>query len=84
MLEQIAEAVLKYKNANNSLPVFRDYISLSDLLSPKYLTPLIRLDAWGRPLGAERSDGNTIVVWSAGPDGKHGTVDDIRETISRQ
>lgn len=82
MLDRIAEAVLKYQEINGSMPVFEDYISLSDLLSPKYLTPLIRLDAWRRPLGAERSDANTIRVWSCGPDGKEGTGDDIRKTIS--
>jgi hypothetical protein len=82
MLGQIAEAVLKYHSANESMPVFDDYISLSDLLSPRYLTPLIRLDAWRNPLGAERPDGNTVVVWSAGPDGQHGTADDIRRAIS--
>jgi len=82
MLDRIAEAVSRYREANNSLPVFDDYISLSDLLSPKYLTPLIRLDAWRRPLGAERSDAKAIMVWSAGPDGKDGTGDDIRKTIS--
>ena len=81
MLERIAEAILKYQKANDSLPVFEDYISLSDLLSPNYLTPLIRLDSWRRPLGAELTDGNTIIVWSAGSDGKHGTGDDIRRAI---
>lgn len=82
ILGRIAEAVLKYQETNDSLPVFDDYIALSDLLSPKYLTPLIRLDAWRRPLGAEASAANTIRLWSAGPDGKDGTDDDIRKTIS--
>jgi hypothetical protein len=81
-LERIAEAVLRYREINGSMPVFKDYISLSDLLSPKYLTPLIRLDAWRKPLGAEHSDANTIQVWSSGSDGKEGTDDDIRKTIS--
>jgi hypothetical protein len=82
MLDRVAEAVLKYREINSTMPVFEDYISLSDLLSPKYLTPLIRLDAWKRPLGVERSDANTIQVWSSGPDGKEGTGDDIRKIIS--
>ena len=82
MLGRIAEAVAKYQQANNTLPVFSDYVSLSDILSPMYLTPLIRLDAWRRPLRAERVDANTIRVWSDGPDGKNGTADDISRTIS--
>jgi len=84
MLDRIAEAVLRYQEINNDLPAFNDYIGLSDLLSPKYLTPLIRLDAWRRPLGAERSSSNTIHVWSAGSDGKEGTEDDIRKIIPSQ
>jgi hypothetical protein len=81
MLGRIAEAILKYRESTGSLPVFKDYISLSDLLTPKYMTPLIRLDAWRRPLGAERRDANTILIWSAGPDGKNGTSDDICRTV---
>jgi hypothetical protein len=84
MLDRIAEAVLKYQEVNNRMPLFEDYISLSDLLSPEYLTPLIRLDAWQRPLRAERSAADTIQVWSTGPDGREGTGDDIRHTISLQ
>ncbi len=81
-LNLIAEAILKYRQSNGNLPVFKDYVSLSDLLSPMYLTPLIRLDAWRRPLAAERPNANTILLRSAGPDGKFGTSDDICRTIS--
>ncbi len=81
MLDQVAEAILKYRESNGSLPAFKDYVSLSDVLSPMYLTPLIRLDAWRQPLGAERLDTNTILLLSAGPDGKFGTADDIRRTV---
>ncbi len=78
MLDRIADAVRKYREATGSMPSFKDYIALSDLLSPKYLTPLVRLDAWRRPLAAERMDANTIRLVSAGPDGKFGTEDDLR------
>jgi hypothetical protein len=81
MLERIAEAIRKYQAANGSLPPFTDYVSLSDVLSPTFLTPLIRLDSWRQPLAAERRDSNSIVIQSAGPDGKHGTQDDIRRTF---
>jgi hypothetical protein len=80
-LDTIAEAIDRYRRENGSLPVFKDYITLSDLLSPKYMTPLIRLDAWRRPLEAELRGSKTIVIRSAGPDGKFGTTDDIVKTI---
>jgi hypothetical protein len=78
-LDRIVEAVGKYRKENGALPVFKDFIGLSDLLSPKYLTPLIRLDGWRRPLWAERT-GNSIVVRSLGSDGRYGTGDDITRT----
>jgi len=81
MLGRIAEAIGKYRESNGALPVFKDYIGLSDTLSPNYLTPLIRLDAWRHPLQAERTGPDSIVIRSAGPDGKFGTRDDIIQTF---
>ena len=81
MLDRIAEAILRYRKENLNLPVFVDYIGLSDLLSPKYLSPLIRLDAWRRPLAAERTGSGEILLRSAGPDGQFGTDDDIRRNV---
>ena len=83
MLDRIVEAVQKFRESNGNLPAFKDYISLSDQLSPKYMTPLIRLDAWRNPFSAEHTDANTILVISAGPDGKFGTKDDLTRTISK-
>jgi hypothetical protein len=81
MLERIAGAIIKYREAKGSLPAFKDYVSLSDLLTPSYLSPLIRLDAWKRPLEAARQDSNSILLQSAGPDGTPGTPDDIQKII---
>lgn len=81
MLDRVVEAVRKYRNANGVLPSFKDYIGLSDQLSPNFLTPLIRLDSWRRPLWAERTGQNSVVVRSAGPDGRFFTSDDIIRTI---
>jgi hypothetical protein len=83
MLDRIAEAIKKYRESTGNLPAFKDYIALSDQLAPQYLTPLIRLDSWRRPLDATHSDGNTILVCSAGPDGKFRTSDDLCKTISK-
>jgi hypothetical protein len=80
-LDRIADAIQKYREANRADPVFGDYIGLSDQLSPKYLTPLIRLDAWNRPLDAARTD-DSIMIRSAGPDGRFGTKDDLTRTAT--
>jgi hypothetical protein len=81
MLDHIAEATRKYRETNGSLPSFADYVGLSDKLSPTFLTPLMRLDSWRRPFWAERTASNTVVVRSAGPDGRYFTGDDIIRTI---
>jgi hypothetical protein len=81
MLERIAGAIIKYRDTKGSLPVFKDYVSLSDLLTPSYLSPLIRLDAWNRPLEAVRRDSNSILLRSSGPDGTPGTPDDLSKIV---
>ncbi len=82
MLQRIAEAAMRYKEITGKLPAFEDYVSLSDRLSPQYLTPLIRLDSWRRPLRAASVDSAAIRLWSTGPDGQDGTSDDIVKIIA--
>ena len=76
LLSRIADAIHKYRDARQTLPVFKDFIDLTDQLNPAYMTPLIRLDAWQRPFEAT-SDGAKILLRSAGQDGLLGTPDDI-------
>ena len=80
LLARIAEAIQKYRDANQRLPLFKDYVDLSDQLSPGFLTPLVRLDAWQRPFEASMS-GSGILLSSAGPDGIMGNQDDIRLNV---
>ncbi len=80
LLDQIASAAALYWKKNGTIPDFKDYVSLSDVLSPVYLNPLIRLDAWEHPLAAYRLDSNTLRLVSSGPDGVQGTGDDIELT----
>ncbi len=82
LLERIASAIEAYRQKNGSLPKFKDYVQLSDALSPLYLSPVVRLDPWGNPLSAMLTAPNTVLLISAGPDGKLGTADDIR--LSRE
>lgn len=79
-LEQVAQALERYKAKNGSLPAFDDFVKLADQLTPDYLTPLIREDAWHHPLSAFRIGEATVRIISAGPDGKLGSSDDIEIT----
>jgi hypothetical protein len=80
VLEKIASAIEAYRQKNGQLPQFSDYVGLSDALFPLYMSPIVRLDAWGQPLSASRVDLETVRLASAGPDGKLGTADDIELT----
>lgn len=73
----VAAAIERYRAEKHALPDFEDFVSLADRLSPTYLTPLVRLDAWLRPLFAFRTAPGAVRLVSAGPDGKLGTQDDI-------
>ncbi len=79
-LAKIAAAIEAYRQKNGSLPKFKDYVQLSDALSPLYMSPVVRLDPWGNPLSAVLEGPDTILLISAGPDGKLGTADDIQLT----
>lgn len=81
MLDRIADAILRYREREGRFPVFADYVSLSDLLTPRFLTPLIRLDAWQRPLDAHTEGPKAILLRSAGPDGLADTKDDVRRLV---
>ncbi len=77
LLQRVAEAIKSYQEKNGRLPAFTDFVSLTNVLNPDYLTPLVRLDAWRRPLYVEQTGPDTIKLMSAGPDGRLGTSDDI-------
>ena len=77
LLESVAAALERYYSEKQALPEFQNYITLSDALHPAYMSPLIRLDAWRRPLLAYRSGINAVRLLSKGADGSEGTGDDI-------
>lgn len=79
-MQRVVAALEKYYDDRHSLPEFKDFVTLTDALSPTYLTPLIRLDAWRNPLLAFRPAPNVVRLLSAGPDGKAGTADDLELT----
>lgn len=81
MLEEVAASVREYRKDTGRMPEFEDYIGLSDILAPKYMKSLIRLDSWRNPLRAIAVNTDTIRVVSAGPDLRFETGDDISLTI---
>jgi hypothetical protein len=76
-MQQLAEAVEKYRKANGSLPAARDIVALSDTLYPNYMNALVREDGWGNPIIFEVTDPSTFRLLSLGADGRRGTSDDV-------
>jgi len=75
-LSLIAQALDKYRSERGFYVVSDKESVLIDHLSPRYLTPVIRLDPWFRPY---QYDGEQTHYSrrSLGPDGKPNTGDDI-------
>lgn len=75
-LALIAQALDSYRRDRGFYVVSDKESVLIDHLSPRYLTPVIRLDPWSRPY---QYDGQQTAysLRSLGPDGKPNTGDDI-------
>jgi len=78
-LETIATALEAFKRDRGSYIESKSEAQLVDLLSPRYLAQVIRVDAWHQPYEYEGSR-NSFVLRSVGPDGKSNTADDITRT----
>ena len=75
-LTQIAQALDRYRSERGTYVVSDKESVLIDHLSPRYLTPVIRLDPWSRPYQYD-GDQAHYSLRSLGPDGKPDTSDDI-------
>jgi len=77
LLEQVMSAVASYRAENGALPGFSDFVSLTDVLYPTYMNPLVRLDAWRHPISAFETSPTSVRLVSPGPDGVLGNADDV-------
>jgi hypothetical protein len=82
-LQQLAEAVEKYRSTNGNLPTAKEIVSLTDILYPAYMSKLVREDGWGNPIIYEPTGNSTFRLVSRGADGRRGTPDDVVVENSR-
>ena len=75
-LSLIAQALADYRRDRGFYVTSDKESVLIDHLSPRYLTPVIRLDPWSRPYQYD-GDQTSFSLRSLGPDGKPNTPDDI-------
>jgi hypothetical protein len=79
-LESIATALESFRRERGSYVEAKTEAALIDMLNPRYLPRVIRVDPWHRPYEYEGTR-TSFVLRSAGPDEKPNTADDV--TISR-
>ena len=75
-METVATALKAFQRERGFYVVSDSIGALMDYLSPRYLTPVIRIDPWHQPYQYE-GDRNGFSLRSAGIDGKPNTNDDI-------
>jgi hypothetical protein len=75
-MEKLSAGIVEYRRRNGALPIARDIVSLTDELHPRYMTDLVRTDAWGHPIEYQVT-GSTFRLVSRGSDGILSTPDDI-------
>ena len=83
-MQQLANAVEKYRTSNGSLPRAKDIAALADTLHPLYMSELVREDGWGNAIDYEVTGASTFRLVSRGADGRRGTADDVVVENNRQ
>jgi hypothetical protein len=75
-METVATALKAFQRERGFYVVSDNIGALMDHLSPRYLTPVVRIDPWHQPYQYE-GDRSGFSLRSAGADGKPNTADDI-------
>ena len=75
-LRTIATALEAFRRANGTYVQADTCSALMDNLTPRYVSSIIRLDAWSREFDYKGTTASYLLA-SLGPDGKPGTGDDI-------
>lgn len=73
----ISQAVSRYREENGRLPDEGTFDKVIDVLNPRFLEPVIRIDAWWNDFKYTKTEEGSFEIRSAGPDGKFQTSDDI-------
>ncbi len=76
-MQQVASGVRLYFAQENRLPAVDGFTALIDLLTPRYLQAVVRLDAWSQPFSYRALSERSFELRSAGPDGEFETGDDV-------
>ena len=76
LLQKLAEGLTAYQKDHGQFAETDEISQLLDFLSPRYLSTAPRFDLWGKEF-EYRGTASNYRLYSAGPDGKRGTKDDL-------
>jgi len=77
-LQSIQQGIQKYESQNGSVPQVASFEALIDVLTPKYESQVIRIDAWSNSFYYRAAGTHRYSLRSGGGDGRVGTEDDLR------
>jgi len=76
-MKQIISGIQRFAAAKGQVPQVESFRELTDLLSPEFLNPTIRIDAWSNGFFYEVVGEHGYDLHSPGPDGRFQTPDDL-------
>lgn len=76
-MDQIAKGIARYSKVQRETPQVTNFEELMDLLSPRFLERIIRIDGWANPFSYQTQGRDNYDLRSAGPDGALKTADDL-------
>lgn len=76
-MKLITAGIQRFAAAKGQVPQATNFGELTDFLSPEFLHPILRIDAWSNPFFYEATGVQEYNFRSAGPDGRLRTPDDL-------
>jgi len=82
-MDQIAEGIAHYSKVQGETPQVTNFEELIDLLSPRFLERIIRIDGWANPFSYQTQGRDNYDLRSSGPDGALETADDLVNSVQK-
>jgi hypothetical protein len=81
-LHLVSDALRRFAEQNEGrMPEAEDFGELMSILTPEYMIPVIRIDAWSNPYVYRRLSPSLAEARSLGADGQQDTADDLVERV---
>lgn len=76
-MEAVRGGIDRYRAREGEVPQVRNFVALIDVLAPRDLATVIRIDSWGNQFFYRAFDADSYEIRSTGPDARVYTDDDL-------